>query len=76
MQNPNTNSNDKVVNLFARRQTSTEKTDTTEAASTEDGADSESFSDSMRKNAENADRLRRERLKANQSVLKSYRIKN
>jgi len=37
---------------------------------------SESFLDSMRKNMENQERLRKERSKANQSVLKSYRIKN
>lgn len=36
----------------------------------------ESFLDAMRKNFENQERLKKERLKANQSVLKSYRIKN
>jgi hypothetical protein len=30
----------------------------------------------MKKNTDNEERLRKERLKANQSVLKSYRIKN
>lgn len=30
----------------------------------------------MRKNAENLDRMRRERLQANKGVLKSYRIKD
>jgi hypothetical protein len=36
----------------------------------------ESFMDAMQRNFENQERLRKERLKANQSVLKSYRIKN
>lgn len=36
----------------------------------------ESFMDAIQKNFENQERLRKERLKANQSVLKSYRIKN
>ena len=71
MENPNAVQNEKVVNLFAKRQAPSEKTEDKLEAS-----DSEKFQDSMRKNAENADRLRRERLKANQSVLKSYRIKN
>ncbi len=31
--------------------------------------------DAMRKNAENIERIKKERLKANQSVLKSYKIK-
>lgn len=35
----------------------------------------ELFLETMRKNKENSDRLRKERNKANQSVLKSYRIK-
>lgn len=34
------------------------------------------FDDAARKNAENAERLRRERLAANKSVLRSYRIKS
>ena len=71
MQNPNTNQDEKVVNLFAKRQPAAEKSEDKDEA-----AESAKFLDSMRKNAENADRLRRERLKANHSVLKSYRIKN
>ena len=64
----------KVVNLFARKQ---EPQESQEAANEAAPAkDSPSFLDSMRKNAENAERLRKERLKANQGVLKSYRIKN
>lgn len=35
----------------------------------------ESFDNVMRRNQENKEKLRQERLKANQSVLKSYRIK-
>ena len=34
-----------------------------------------SFAEAMRKNMENKNRLQKDRLKANKSVLKSYRIK-
>ena len=45
---------------------------------TENGGEStkESFSDVMRRNLENAERMRQERLKANKSVLRSYNIKD
>lgn len=36
----------------------------------------ETLTDSMRRNQENIERMRKERNKANQSVLRSYRIKN
>jgi len=36
----------------------------------------ENLTDSMRRNQENLERMRKERNKANQSVLRSYRIKN
>lgn len=63
----------KVVKLFADRKVSADSS----AGKAEDAKPSEeSFLDSMRRNADNAERLRKERLKANQGVLKSYRIKN
>ena len=73
---------DNIVSLFAARQEAANKS---KSATTEVKADAkaeettqskESFNDLMRKNAENDERLRKERLKANSSVLKSYRIKN
>lgn len=65
----------KVVSLFARKQ-DLQEPHTDSAPDTAPAKDSPSFLESMRKNAENAERLRKERLKANQGVLKSYRIKN
>jgi len=69
---------DNIVSLFAARQEAARKAkvETTESASGENPPTSESFNDLMKKNAENEERLRKERLKANSSVLKSYRIKN
>lgn len=68
---PNTES--KVITLFASRKVE-ESTHSKVELNPE--VSSESFFDSMRKNGENAERLRKERLNANKSVLKSYRIKN
>lgn len=76
-----------VVSLFNVRQKNEEKAaqDSSVAAAsenTEPGSaasatpSKESFDDAMRRNAENAERIRRERLKQNQSVLRSYKIKN
>lgn len=63
----------KIISLFGSRVAS----DLTEKKSeVKDEVSAESFFDSMRKNGENAERLRKERLNANKSVLKSYRIKN
>lgn len=70
----------KVVNLFAGRKPAAEETnESTGEASKQEASkqtDSAAFLEAMRKNAENAERIRKERLKANQGVLKSYRIKN
>ena len=62
-----------VVSIFSKR-----------AASHEDQADqqadvkkdTESFEQVMQRNLANQQRMRQERLSANKSVLKSYRIKN
>lgn len=61
-----------IVSLFGSRKAK----DAAETTAEKTEASSESFEDVMRRNAENAERLRKERLKANSSVLKSYRIKN
>ena len=42
---------------------------------TRDAASEETFKDTMLRNQEAQERLRQERLKANQSVLRSYRLK-
>jgi hypothetical protein len=72
MQSQTENKTSNIVSLFARKDA--EKVENKEAVKAEDA--STSFFDAMRKNSENEERLRKERLKANQSVLKSYRIKN
>ena len=64
-------SNDKVVSLFRAKDLGQSA-----KASAEETSSAESFSDVMKRNQENLERLRKERLKANQSVLKSYKIKH
>jgi hypothetical protein len=65
---------DKVVSIFSARQKADSQTpDKSSDAETQSGL---SFEEVMRKNAENLDRMRRERLQANKGVLKSYRIKD
>ena len=63
---------DKVVSIFSARQKAEALVNNQSAASPE----SPSFDEVMRKNAENLDRIRRERLQANKGVLKSYKIKD
>jgi hypothetical protein len=62
---------EKVVSIFSARQKSESAIDSKSSPKEE-----LSFSDVMRKNAENLDRMRRERLQSNKGVLKSYRIKD
>lgn len=80
MQNQTEPKSSNVVSLFGARKVETSdksEEQKQEASSEKKEADSkESFLESMQRNFENAERLRKERLKANQSVLKSYRIKN
>jgi hypothetical protein len=64
-----------VVGLLTRKQDSQKPAEQQET-SHEASSSIDSFNESFRKNMENAERLRRERLKANQGVLKSYKIKN
>jgi hypothetical protein len=67
----------KVVSLFAPKRTSEEATTEEKTQEAKDSSNKESaFLQEMRRNMENAERLKKERLKANQGVLKSYRIKN
>lgn len=77
-----TDNSNNVISLFAARKAQTHKENAQQAAevaveeaenTVENGP---AFTDSIRRNLENSDRLKKERLKANQLVLKSYRIKN
>lgn len=66
-----------VVSLFDARK----KVEKTEAAPTQDAdaqppVKAESFTDVMQQNAKNKERMEKERLNANKSVLRSYRIKH
>ena len=79
MQNQTENATSKLVSLFGSRKEANPDEKEVKAAESESESSSKdepSFSDAMKKNMENEERLRKERLKANQSVLKSYRIKN
>jgi len=73
MQNQTDNSTSNVVSLFGNRKAAvqTEDKPSVNVETTKEG-----FFDAIKKNSDNEERLRKERLKANQSVLKSYRIKN
>jgi hypothetical protein len=67
----------KVVSLFAPRKITEEETTEEKVLESKDSNSKESaFLQEMRRNMENAERLKKDRLKANQGVLKSYRIKN
>ena len=61
-----------VVSLFNARKASDADAVTSDAI---DGSE-ESFSDIMERNRKNKERVEKERLSANKSVLRSYRIKN
>ena len=71
--NKPTDETSKVINLFANRK---QLNDAIQTDSREEPQSEEAFNEAVRKNMENAERLRKERLKANQGVLKSYKIKN
>lgn len=73
MQGSNTQ-NQNVVSLFAARNKAKENAEeTTSEASSED---KESFTEVMERNMKNKERLEKERLNANKSVLRTYRIKH
>jgi hypothetical protein len=69
MHRPETDS--KVISLFASRKKIQE-----DALDEESQEFAESFDDVMERNTKNRERLRKERLNANKSVLRSYRIKH
>jgi hypothetical protein len=71
MQNQTKDAETKLVSLFGARNAAAKDKDDGKNDGKEEG-----FFDAMKKNHDNEERLRKERLKANQSVLKSYRIKN
>jgi hypothetical protein len=73
MQNQAGQEKSKLVSLFGNRKDSG-ASEVSESNPKEEGT--VGFFDAIKKNMDNEERLRRERLKANQSVLKSYRIKN
>lgn len=73
MQNQMEKPTSNIVSLFGAKKAAPQD----EQKSLEhDEVSKDSFMDAMKKNFDNQERLRKERLKANQSVLKSYRIKN
>lgn len=76
MQGHNT-ADSKVVSLFESRSKSKEENaDTAQASSESKAEETPSFQDVMKQNQKNKERLERERLSANKSVLRSYRIKH
>lgn len=64
-----------VVPLFGSKKV-VPKNGSTGGSILDDEAASEAFLNNMKKNMENAERMRVERLKANKSVLRSYNIKD
>jgi len=69
---------EKVVSIFSARQKVAvpASQESGQVESHDANGDAKSFDEVMRKNAENLERMRRERLQANKGVLKSYRIKD
>ncbi len=65
------NNEDKVVSIFDRPRTTSEKSKT-EKTENEDF----DFETIMKKNAENKFRLNRDRAKSNRGVIRSYRLKH
>lgn len=67
-----------VVSLFGAKKNSINETETIMGArETISASDAETiFNEAIKRNQENRERLRQERLKANKGVLRSYRIKD
>ncbi len=63
-----------VVSLFGAKKTVPSQVNYAHELDAEKSADN--FLNSMKKNVENAERMRQERLKANKSVLRTYNIKD
>ena len=68
------NQSNNVVSLFGAKKVVPKGT--TGGALLDDEVASEAFLNNMKKNMENAERMRVERLKANKSVLRTYNIKD
>ena len=68
------NDKNNVVSIFAARQ----KAEATknDQKQNSDGSLEDLFEDIIRRNLQNSDRQKKDRNKANKSVLRSYRIKN
>jgi hypothetical protein len=64
--------NENVVSLFAAKNKAKDDESKVEVKA----EDQESFSDVMERNMKNKERIEKERLNANKSVLRSYRIKH
>jgi hypothetical protein len=64
--------NENVVSLFAAKNKAKDAESKVEVKA----EDQESFSDVMERNMKNKERIEKERLNANKSVLRSYRIKH
>ena len=80
MQGSDTQNPSNVVSLFAsRNKAEAEAAQTASAVSDKaplSQEEKDSFDSEMERNVKNNERLRKERLNANKSVLRSYRIKN
>ena len=75
MQGQNT-SDSKVVSIFANREKDKSKEEQAKSASDAKSEDTPSFEEVMKQNQKNKERMEKERLSANKSVLRSYRIKH
>jgi len=75
MQGQNT-SDSKVVSIFASRDKEKDREESGKTASEAKSEGPSSFEDVMKQNQKNKERMEKERLSANKSVLRSYRIKH
>ena len=69
-------SDSKVVSIFESRNKSKSDEETAKAESAAQAEESLSFQEVMKQNQKNKERMEKERLSANKSVLRSYRIKH
>lgn len=66
-----------VVSIFGAKKSDLTEKDTSIGARDNSTADAHTiFTEAIKRNQENRERLRQERLKANKGVLRSYRIKD
>ena len=65
----NTNQ-ENVINLFAKKSAK----ESSNSEKSDEEKKSESFAEIMKRNAENKERVKQERLKANKGVIRSYRL--